>query len=44
MNTARRTLILLATTLGLVAATSVPASAGMLLNNHCSPSSIPTTR
>lgn len=44
MNTARRTLILLATTVGLVAATSGPASAGMVLNNHCSPSPLSTTR
>jgi hypothetical protein len=34
----RRILLILATSTGLIAATTIPAHAGLLLNNHCEPS------
>ncbi len=34
----RRTVLLLATTLGIAAAATAPAVAGVVLNNHCEPS------
>ena len=37
MKTLSRTVLLLATALGLVAASSAPAVAGLVLNNHCEP-------
>ena len=37
MKTLRRTALLLATALGLVAASTAPAAAGLVLNNHCEP-------
>lgn len=37
IHTARRTLILLAVTLGVTAATAGPAAAGIVLCNHCEP-------
>ena len=42
MITPRRLLILILSTIGLVAAASGPASAGMVLTNHCQPMSIDT--
>ncbi len=41
IRTARRLLVLTATTLGVVAATAGPAAAGMILTNHCEPSTLP---
>ena len=37
MKTLRRIALLLATASGLVAATTTPAAAGVLLGNHCEP-------
>ena len=44
MLTFRRFALALATALGLVAAVSGPASAGMVLNNHCLPPTLATDR
>lgn len=40
MLTTRRLLVLLATTLGLAAVTAGPASAGLVLANHCAPRAV----